>query len=441
MPGTARAPSRGSPGRLPHRRSGAVLGPRAYPRRRPCYTLSVPGPDVLVVGGGFAGASLALALARGGLRVLVLEREREFRDRVRGELVYPWGVAEGRRLGLVEHLAPAVTEVEAWSTTIAPLPTRRRELRASTPSGEPVLSFQHPEAQELLLAAAAAAGAEVVRDAAVVGVEPGPRPAAVAREGRERRERRYEAGLVVGADGRDSVVRRTGGFAVERGPEALVLAGALLEGAGIPDDSAHVFMRPQGGELGMAVAVGGGRHRVYAGYHVATGRRGLSGAAALPAFVATAAAAGAPADWFDGARLAGPLAEFSGAESWAPFPYRDGVALVGDAAATSDPNWGCGLALAWRDVRTLADALLAAADLGAAARHYAERHEEYWGSLRRQTGWLTAVFRTPGPEADALRERALPLLVADPTRAPDVVGLGPDGPSDERARRRFFGEE
>jgi len=396
---------------------------------------------VIVVGGGFAGASLAFALARGGLSVLVLEREREFRDRVRGELVYPWGVAEGRRLGLLQHLVPAATEVEAWTTAIAPLPARRRELRRSAPSGEPALSFHHPEAQELLLAAAEGAGAEVVRGAAVVSVEPGETPTVTAREGRQRSERTYRAKLVVGADGRDSAVRRAAGFAMERDPEALYMAGALLEGASAPDDTAHVFMRPAGGELGMVAAVGHGRHRVYAGYHLSGGPRHLSGADALPRFVETAAAAGAPAEWFDGARLAGPLAEFSGADTWVPGPYRDGLTLVGDAAATSDPNWGCGLALAWRDVRTLAEALLAGSDLREAARAYAAQHDATYGALRRQTGWLTQLFRTPGPEADALRERAIPLIADDPSRAPDVVGLGPDGPSDERARRRFFGEE
>lgn len=397
--------------------------------------------DVVVVGGGFAGAALALVLARAGVDVLVLEREREFRDRVRGEVIYPWGVAEGRRLGLLEHVAPAVTELRAWNTTIDPLPGRRRDLPATTPAGEPALAFHHPEVQALLLAAAEAAGARVVRGAAVVGVEPGAQPAVVAREGAARREARHTARLVVGADGRDSAVRTTAGFAVERAPEALVLAGALVAGAGVPAGAGHVYMRPGGGELGMAMNVGGGRHRVYAGYHLATGRRHLSGSSALPAFLATATAAGMPAAWFEGARLVGPLAEFSGADLWAPHPWRDGVALVGDAAAVSDPNWGCGLALAWRDVRALSGALLASGDPAAAGGAYAAEHDAYHAALRRQTGWLTTVFRTPGPEADALRERALPLFAADPTRAPDVVGVGPDGPSDERARRRFFGEE
>ena len=41
--------------------------------------------DVITVGGGLAGSTLATALARAGRNVLVLERETEFKDRVRGE--------------------------------------------------------------------------------------------------------------------------------------------------------------------------------------------------------------------------------------------------------------------------------------------------------------------------------------------------------------------
>ena len=57
-------------------------------------------PDVVVVGGGIAGASIATILARGGVEVLLLERQRGYRDRVRGEYMAPWGVLEARALGL-----------------------------------------------------------------------------------------------------------------------------------------------------------------------------------------------------------------------------------------------------------------------------------------------------------------------------------------------------
>ena len=60
--------------------------------------------DVVIAGGGLAGSSLAGVLARGGLGVLVVEKEGGFRDRIRGELAWPWGHAEALRAGLGEPL-------------------------------------------------------------------------------------------------------------------------------------------------------------------------------------------------------------------------------------------------------------------------------------------------------------------------------------------------
>ena len=47
--------------------------------------------DVITVGGGLAGSTLATELARAGYKVLVLERETHFKDRVRGENMLPVG--------------------------------------------------------------------------------------------------------------------------------------------------------------------------------------------------------------------------------------------------------------------------------------------------------------------------------------------------------------
>lgn len=60
--------------------------------------------DLIVVGGGLGGAALARSLAANGARVLVIEREERFRDRVRGEMMTPWGVAEAENLGIAELL-------------------------------------------------------------------------------------------------------------------------------------------------------------------------------------------------------------------------------------------------------------------------------------------------------------------------------------------------
>lgn len=116
------------------------------------------------------------------------------------------------------------------------------------------------------------------------------------------------------------------------------------------------------------------------------------------------------------------------------------MALIGDAAATSDPTWGQGMSLTLRDVRTLRDYLSASDDWDAAGHAYAREHDRYATVVRTVDDWYSRLFVEPGPEADARRETALPLIAADPTRLVDVPSSGPDIPIDDTARRRLFGE-
>jgi 2-polyprenyl-6-methoxyphenol hydroxylase-like FAD-dependent oxidoreductase len=122
-------------------------------------------------------------------------------------------------------------------------------------------------------------------------------------------------------------------------------------------------------------------------------------------------------------------------------PYRDGVALIGDAAATSDPSWGQGLSLAVRDVRLLRDALIANDDWEVAGRSYAAGHDRGYATVHTTEDLFTTFFLQTGPEADARRARALPLIAEDPGRVPDAFMAGPDAaPTDPSTRSRFFGE-
>jgi hypothetical protein len=49
------------------------------------------------------------------------------------------------------------------------------------------------------------------------------------------------------------------------------------------------------------------------------------------------------------------------------------------------------------------------------------------------------MFST-GPEAEARRKRTLAAHKDDPGAVPDILAYGPETPSDDAARARFFGE-
>jgi hypothetical protein len=60
--------------------------------------------------------------------------------------------------------------------------------------------------------------------------------------------------------------------------------------------------------------------------------------------------------------------------------------------------------------------------------------------MHKFCGWLYRIFYQAGPEADACRSRALPLIAEDSTRMPDAHISGPEVPLDETVRRRMFGD-
>jgi len=396
--------------------------------------------DIITIGGGLGGSALAKAMAEHGARILVVERERQFKDRVRGEWMAPWGVAEARTLGIYELLRDTCGhELPAWDMYLGPMSLGRRDFVTTTPLRLPALSLYHPAMQEVLLQAAADGGAEVYRGAVVRNVRPGTIPTVeIERDGAAEE---VQARLVVGVDGRASLVRKWAGFTVQQDPPRLQIAGVLFEEMTVPpEDAGYAVFNPSLGQTAYLFPQGGGRVRAYIVNHKETHPR-LQGAADVSRFIEEAVQAGAVADLYTGARAVGPLATFDGADTWVTHPYNAGVALVGDAAAASDPTWGQGLSLTLRDVRVLRDQLLHHENWDSAGHAYAEEHDRHYGAIHMVDNWNTEMLLATGPEAEARRARALPLIAQDGTRVPDHQFSGPDLPVDETVRRRFFGEE
>jgi 2-polyprenyl-6-methoxyphenol hydroxylase-like FAD-dependent oxidoreductase len=395
--------------------------------------------DVVVIGGGIGGSTLAAALTRKGCHVLGLERETKFRDRVRGENMLPWGVAAARRLGVLDDLLAGGGHPAPYFNMYAMgTQMEHRPLPQTTPSGEGCLNMYHPDLQEVLFAQAVKAGAQMMRGATVDAVtqQNGSWTVTFTIDGQSHA---VTPRLVVGADGRFSSVRRWGGFRVKRDPDHLRIAGALVTGTHTPDDGAHLSIGP--GYATFIAPLGNTRARMYFVYVGAMGDRKLSGGKEKAgAFLEACRSTGLPAEWFHGVEVIGPLAEFEGADQAVESPRMPSLALIGDAAAATDPSWGCGLSKTLVDVETLSRHLLDTADWDRALERYAHEHNDYYGKLHNVLSWMTELIWTGGSLADERRARVFPRMRSDPTGFPDAVGQGPFGPCDERARQLVLGE-
>lgn len=109
----------------------------------------------LVIGGGLAGAAVAIRLARGGREVVLLERETGAHDKVCGEFLSFEAVDSLRALGL-EPLDLGAAAIGSLSVCIGD-----RRIRSALPFA--ALSVSRGVLDEALLALAVAAGATVRR--------------------------------------------------------------------------------------------------------------------------------------------------------------------------------------------------------------------------------------------------------------------------------------
>ena len=395
--------------------------------------------DIVTVGGGVGGSAVAKAMAEAGKRVLVVERETKFKDRVRGEWMAPWGVAETKELGLYDDLIAAGghhTPIMAFRAGPAPLP--ERDLVTETSLGLAALTMFHPDLQEAVLSAAVKAGAEVRRGARVKGVTPGSEPTVEIES--DSGTETVSARLVVGADGRNSMVRKWGGFDVTEEKAEQALAGVFLDDVQCDEDRNHGCFNPFLGQIAFIFPMGGGRARAYFGSRTTAGIR-LQGDSDLGKLIQLSIQTGFPAEFYEGVKQAGPIATFDGHDSYVAHPYKNGIALVGDAAQTSDQTWGQGLSITMRDARELRDALLATDDWNAAGNQYAERANQFFQHIKSLEDWMTLVFMAQDEAANATRSKVLPRLAVDPSVIPDTHIVGPElAPADEAARIRFLGE-
>ena len=353
--------------------------------------------DVIVVGGGFTGMSVAAALSQLGARVKVFEAAQKTDPRFRGELIHPRGVRALAQLGLkgplfanggVEVKGFAVTQHASSTATLLPygeeqgpglgidhhqmVLTLRREvgLRANVQifTEQRIVDFVHEHER-------------------VVGVKHA--------DGIEHR-----ADLVVAADGRQSKLRALLGLE----PEVELLSYTVafgVEGELPNGRMGHVFLGALGPILAYPYGEGLIRFCVDVPLNTAKGREAIvellttQYAPVVPEPLRSAMVKSLRERPFE------MCANHSIHTSACAAP---GVVLVGDAGGCAHPLTASGMTNAMNDVLTLADVCAEAGPTDAALAEYQRRRYDFVRMRELFTDSLYEVFRGQDEGGKALQD-------------------------------------
>lgn len=327
----------------------------------------VTSPDILVVGGGPAGAATAAWAARAGLKVMLVERARFPRHKACAEYLSPEASRDLADLGVLGEVEAAGAEKLTGFRLVSDDGRSVTGRFAEAPGYPPYrpwgLALPRAVLDPIVLSAAERSGAEVRMEVGLekLLLERGAVRYAVLRSASIREAITPRA--VVGADGLNSIVARQLGLARRGSPSRLALV-AHLEGVDGESTAGEMFAG-RGRYLGLA-RIGGGLTNI---------------AAVVPAREAPAVAAGRRAYFWRELGRYPELHERTGRARivrevmvTGPFGRRarrathDGALLVGDAADFFDPFTGEGIFAALRGGRLAAQALQAALSTGPATR-------------------------------------------------------------------------
>ncbi|HEY2376842.1 MAG TPA: geranylgeranyl reductase family protein [Gemmatimonadaceae bacterium] len=381
-------------------------------------------PDVVIVGGGPAGSSLAVSLARRGAHVLILDRARFPRPKPCAEYLSPQASRVLHSMSVLEDVEQSGAAQLAGMVVRAPNGTRVvGEFAGCTVKGfrDRGLSVRREVLDAILLRAAQRAGAEIRESTHVVDVIRGA-------DARVRGVRTADgtdvvADVVVGADGLRSVVARRLGLARSaRWPRRYALV-THYSGVGEIGECGEMHVEP-GGFVGIA-DVGGGLTTVAL---VVPSRRAKEFAGGREAFLERWLAERPQLSArFSGATRVSPVVATGPFASRARRAWSPGVALVGDAADFFDPFTGEGIYAALRGGEMLAPFVVDA--LGVSSARHADAQLAAYDRLRRREfggKWIVEWIIGAVVASPRLMNRAARVLAARKDMADLLVGVTGD---------------
>jgi 2-polyprenyl-6-methoxyphenol hydroxylase-like FAD-dependent oxidoreductase len=199
--------------------------------------------DIVIVGAGPTGLTLAGALEQRGIRTVVLDRQHEGSNTSRAAVVHSRTLEMLERLGVVERLVGRGVRAARFSIRDRDrvlVPIQFDQLPTRYPF---TLMISQAATEAVLRERLAEVGGRVLWCRTVVGMEQDEGGATATLEGGTRVRGRY----LVGADGMHSIVRETLGveFPGAQYPQSFSLADVRLAGE-IPRDEVQLYFSPEG---------------------------------------------------------------------------------------------------------------------------------------------------------------------------------------------------
>lgn len=367
--------------------------------------------DVIIAGAGMTGATLALALQSAGLKVIIVDPQ-PFEAQVaptfdgRSSAIAYSSFRQWQTLGAADAIAPHAQRIEQILVTDGRTPGAAR-LKAmpsflrfdsaeisDTSDGEPLgYMVENRHIRAGLAQAITDEGIDVRASVKVVGIETTPGAATVTlSDGTV-----LAAPLLVGAEGRGSIVRKAAGIGVvgwDYPQTGVVATVAMDEDHG---GVAHEYFLPSG-PFAILPLTGRRASLVW----TESRRRGEALAAARPEVV-EAHLARRFGEFLGHVRLDGPRFVYPLTLQMAERMYAPRIALLGDAAHAVHPIAGQGLNLGLKDAavlaEVLADALRLGEDIGSEAvlERYAKWRRFDNAALAAATDIFNRLFSNDNP--------------------------------------------
>jgi 2-polyprenyl-6-methoxyphenol hydroxylase-like FAD-dependent oxidoreductase len=377
--------------------------------------------DVIIAGGGVAGATTAAGLAGYGYRVLVVEPGMDHGKRLAGELLHPPSAANLNELGLLDCLKRVgVVSLQGFALFAGDKPEADSVLRYSEVAGLQSEGFaiEHGSLSECLLSAAVArSNVTLWKGARVSAIDLSDCDHASVTVSHDGQECRLRAELIVAADGRNSHLRDLAGIRHTQ-IHLSNMIGYVLDRTCLPYPGfGHVFAG--GPAPTLAYGIGNGQTRIM--FDVPAKSNGCSNGSLKP--------------YVDNLPMPFRRDVAQAIETNTPLRttncrvipetvIKGRLVCVGDAGGCCHPVSASGLSACTRDALRLKQALKdTGGDIPKGLRRYATTREAAERTRIAGAGLLYQVLKADTPETRLLRKGLLRYWKESPSGRAATMGL------------------